>query len=333
MAFSPYDSGVSTETHSRYLLDPNLTPCVKEFLKKINAGKGVETLPLQAARQSLITLQDSTKVDLSGITISTQVIEGISCDVIRPKKCAGYLPMMVFIHGGGWVIGSPGDHMKLVRDLVCQNGHMAIVPSYSLSPEVKFPIALDQCTSVTKWLKVNGRSLQGNPDMLCVVGNSAGGNMTIGVAAALGKDITCAVAMWPVSGIPGRTQSWSSFGIKRYLTFSAMKWFWNNYIVKKDEYKDPRVVPLSGTKEYFKNMPPLLIQVAENDILRDEGERLGRLLSNYGCCVATLRYRGMIHDWALFNALSHTVEHQTLITTTAGFMNFYCMQNCKYTLC
>ena len=315
----------------RYLLDSNLTPEVKTFLKKINAGKGVETLPINQARQSLLTLQSDTKVDLSGVKTETKIIEGVSCSIVRPDKLSGNLPIMMFIHGGGWVIGSSIDHAKLVRDLVLQSGHIAVVPNYSLSPEVRFPIALNQCIDVARWLKKNGKNIGGNPSMFCVVGNSAGGNMTIGVSAALGSEITCSVAMWPVCGKPNATKSWKDYGEKRYLTASAMNWFWKNYVSSDTDFNKPEVCPLMGGKAYFQNMPPILIQVAQNDILRDEGEMLGENLSNFGCNVTTLRYRGMIHDWGLFNALADTVEHQTLITSTAGFMNFHCMQNNKYT--
>lgn len=314
----------------RYLLDLNLTPEVKTFLKKINAGKGVNTLPVNQARQSLVTLQSNYPVDMSGIKTQTKIIEGINCNIVTPNNVAPNAPIMMFIHGGGWVIGSADDHAKLVRDLVLQSGHIAVVPNYSLSPEVRFPIALNQCISVAKWIKQNGRLIGGNPNMFCVVGNSAGGNMTIGVSAALGKDITCSVAMWPVCGKPNVTKSWKEYGEKRYLTSEAMKWFWDNYVSSQKDYDSPQACPLNGSKAYFSNMPPILIQVAENDILRDEGEQMGEKLSNYGCKVTTLRYRGMIHDWGLFNALSNTVEHQTLITTTAGFMNFHCMQKNKY---
>ena len=166
--------------------DRHLDPPVKEFLKGINAGKPVESLSKEAARQVLSDAQSSVQVDLSGIVESEQTIteNGLSVPltVVRPQGSAGSPPCFVFIHGGGWILGDYPTHRRLVRDLVVASGFPAVFIRYTPSPEAKYPQALDEIYAAVRWIARNGDRIGVDGSRMALAGNSVGGNMAIATA-------------------------------------------------------------------------------------------------------------------------------------------------------
>jgi acetyl esterase len=315
-----------------YATDPHIDRQVKEFLKVLNAGGApLETLSKEAARQVLIGAQASVKVDLSGIEVSQKTINAdgqeISLNIVRPEGVTEELPVFIFIHGGGWILGDYPTHERLVRDLVVASGVVAVFVNYTPSPEAQYPIAINQIYSATKWVAENGKDINVDGSRLAVVGNSVGGNMAAVTAlqakAKNGPKISLQVMMWPVTDAGFGWESYKLFGQDRFLTTPLMKWMFDQYTTDAGERAQILVSPLNATLEELKDLPPALIQVAENDILRDQGEAYGRKLNEAGVTVTTVRYNGMIHDFGLLNALATVPSVKSLIIQAAAELKKY----------
>ncbi|HML64547.1 MAG TPA: alpha/beta hydrolase [Dysgonomonas sp.] len=317
---------------SDFLKDPHLSKETKEYLKVLNSGgKPVESLPVSDARNVLVDTQAAIKVDVSGIEETEKVIlvdeHDIKLYIVRPEKTKGKLPVFIFIHGGGWVLGDYQTHKRLVRDLVVESGYACVFIEYSRSPEAKYPIALNECYAATKWVAEHGDEINVDGKRLAIVGNSAGGNMTIGTCLKAkdnkGPDIKCQILLWPYSDAGINTESFKKYGEERFLTKSLMIWMRDNYLSDRTQHDDIYVSPVRTTTNELKGLPPTLIEVAENDILRDAGEELGRKLDEAGVDVTTVRFNGVIHDWGLLNGYADLPSTRNMIIFTAAILKKY----------
>ncbi len=317
---------------SDFLKDPHLSKETKEYLKVLNSGgKPVESLPVSDARNVLVDTQAAIKVDVSGIEETEKVIladeHDIKLYIVRPEKAKGKLPVFIFIHGGGWVLGDYQTHKRLVRDLVVESGYACVFIEYSRSPEAKYPIALNECYAATKWVAEHGDEINVDGKRLAIVGNSAGGNMTIGTCLKAkdnkGPDIKCQILLWPYSDAGINTESFKKYGEERFLTKSLMIWMRDNYLSDRTQHDDIYVSPVRATTNQLKGLPPTLIEVAENDILRDAGEELGCKLDEAGVDVTTVRFNGVIHDWGLLNGYADLPSTRNMIIFTAAILKKY----------
>ncbi|MFQ9316841.1 alpha/beta hydrolase [Dysgonomonas mossii] len=317
---------------SDFLKDPHLSKETKDYLKVLNSGgKPVESLPVSDARNVLVDTQAAIKVDISGIEETEKVIladeRDIKLYIVRPEKAKGKLPVFIFIHGGGWVLGDYQTHKRLVRDLVVESGYACVFIEYSRSPEAKYPIALNECYAATKWVAEHGDEINVDGKRLAIVGNSAGGNMTIGTCLKAkenkGPDIKCQILLWPYSDAGINTESFKKYGEERFLTKSLMIWMRDNYLSDRTQHDDIYVSPVRATINQLKGLPPTLIEVAENDILRDAGEELGRKLDEAGVDVTTVRFNGVIHDWGLLNGYADLPSTRNMIIFTAAMLKKY----------
>lgn len=165
-----------------YATDPNLTKATKEFLKPLNApGPGLETLSKEDARNVLTGAQASVPVDLSGIEESEKTITAdgytIKLNIMRPEGMKEKLPVFIFIHGGGWILGDYPTHKRMVRDLVVASGFVAVFVNYTPSPEAHYPQPLNEIYAATKWVAERGDEINVDGKKLAIAGNSAGGDM------------------------------------------------------------------------------------------------------------------------------------------------------------
>ena len=314
-----------------YLSDEHLTPGVKAFLKVLSSGAPLESLPKLAARQVLIDAQKAFNVDYSGITESEKEIQAdgfmIRLSIVKPEGAKDGLPVFVFIHGGGWILGDYPTHKRLVRDLVVESGCASVFVNYTPSPEAHYPQAVNEIYAATKWVAANGKEIGVDGSRLAVVGNSVGGNMT-GVTGLMAKEqkgpaIKCLVMMWPVTDASFSEPSYEQYGALPSLTTSMMKWMWDLYTTDLEKRKEIHASLLNATVEQLKGLPPVLIQVAENDILRDEGEAFGRKLLAAGVAATTVRYDGMVHDWGMLNGLAEEPATKVHIRQAAAELRHY----------
>ncbi|MFM0282693.1 alpha/beta hydrolase [Paraburkholderia sediminicola] len=285
-----------------------------QFLKALNSGTGpaINTMTPAQARQVLIGAQNGVKVDLSGIDVSNKTIEqdGITVPItiVRPQGATGTLPVFMFFHGGGWILGDFQTHERLVRDLVVQSGAVAVFVNYTPSPEARYPVAINQAYAATKWVAEHGNEIGVDGSRLAVVGNSVGGNMAAVVSLMAknkqGPAIRFQGLMWPVTDNNFNDGSYNAYPEGHFLTRPMMKWFWDAYTKDPKQRNEIYASPLRASVDQLKGLPPALIQVAQSDVLRDEGEAYGRKLDAAGDEVTTVRYNGTIHDFGLLNALA-----------------------------
>jgi len=308
--------------------DPRIFSEVRSFLKQLNSGDGkpIEQLSPAEARQVLTDAQNSTKVDYSGIEESEKIIaqdgEKVRIHVTKPLGIGSNAPVFVFVHGGGWVLGDYPTHRRLVRDLVVASGAVAVFPDYTPSPEAHYPVAIDQIYAVVKWVAAHGDEIGVNGKNLAVVGNSVGGNMTAAVALMAkeknGPTIKLQVMLWPVTNANFETGSYKELGEGRFLTRNMMIWFWDNYLPDEKRRNEIFASPLQATLEQLKGLPPSLIQTAENDVLRDEGEAYARKLNEAGVAVTLTRHEGLIHDYGLLNPIAKVPAVRTALLQAAA---------------
>lgn len=327
----------SVETLPRQVVnyenDPKLSRQVREFLKQLNSSgtPPLETLSAVDARKVLSDAQASVPVDLRGIQVVKKQInsEGYAVDlhIVRPEGVEDILPVFMFIHGGGWVLGDFPTHQKMIRELVINSGAAAVFVNYTPTPDAAYPQAINEIYAATKWVALHGDEIGVDGKRLAIAGNSVGGNMTA-VTALMAKKfggpaIRFLVMMWPIVDADFETGSYQKFGEDRFLTTSLMKWMYDMYIPDPELRKDILASPLQATAEQLSGLPPTLIQVAENDILRDEGEAFGRKLDEAGVPVTCIRYNGMIHDFGLLNGLADLPSTHSLFIHAGAELKKY----------
>lgn len=296
--------------------DPRLSQGTKEFLKILNspAPPELEKMSPVEARQVLVGAQSSVEVDYSGIEETEKTISAdgfdLKLNIVRPARTAGEkLPVFIFIHGGGWVLGDYPTHKRMVRDLVVESGAAAVFVNYTPTPDAVFPQQINEIYAATKWVAENGDEIGVDGTNLAVVGNSVGGNMTAVTTLMAketgGPEIKFQILLWAIVDADFETESYRQFGEKRFLTTPLMKWMYDMYIPDPEKRKDIHASPLRASVEQLKGLPPALVITAESDVLRDEGEAYARKLEEAGVEVTNTRYNGMIHDFGLLNGLAH----------------------------
>ena len=321
-------ANVQSEKPMEVAVDPRLSRGVKAFLKVLNSAGGppLETLPPLQAREVLVNAQASVPVELSGIEESERTITAdgftIKLNIVRPEGVKGKLPVFIFIHGGGWVLGDYPTHKRMVRYLVVLTGFAGVFVNYTPTPDAHYPQAINEIYAATKWVAEHGDEIDVDGKNLAVVGNSVGGNMTAATALKAkekgGPEIKVHIMMWPVTDASFERDSHRQFGDKRFLTTPLMKWMWDLYTTDAEQRREIYASPLQASLDQLKGLPPALIQVAESDILRDEGEAYGRKLDEAGVSVTTVRYDGMIHDFGLLNGLAQEPAVRSLFEHAAA---------------
>jgi len=301
---------------------PEPTVGVAAFLHALNSsgGKPIETLSPKEARAVLTGAQKGATLPPAQISEKTITALGkpLTLTIVKPAHTDGVLPVFMFFHGGGWVLGDFPTHERLVRDLVNESGAAAVFVNYTPSPEAHYPVAITQAYEATKWVAEHGAEIGVDGKRLALVGNSVGGNMVAAVALQAKQNKTPAirydVMLWPVTDANFDDASYKQFANGYFLTRNMMKWFWDNYTTSEKDRNSILASPLRATKEELAGLPPTLIQTAELDVLRDEGEAFGRKLDAAGVPVTVTRYNGMIHDFGLLNALSKEPMVRTAIS-------------------
>lgn len=311
--------GVTTETA--------IEQRTRKFLRMLNSGDGppIEELTPEEARAVLTAAQESAEVDTSGIDVEEKTIQmddlSVNLVIVRPAGVQEQLPAFMFFHGGGWVLGDFPTHKRFIRDLVVYSGAAAVYVDYSRAPEARYPIAINQAYAATRWIAAHGAEVNLHGDRLAVVGNSAGGNLAAVVALMAkennGPAIRFQVLLWPVTDSGMDTLSYHRYANGRFLTANMMQWFWDSYM-PVEERQHPHASPLNAEPDQLEGLPPALVQTAENDVLRDEGEAYARRMSEAGVDVTLVRIQGMIHDYGLLNPLATIPAVQSALRHAAG---------------
>ncbi|WP_217181347.1 alpha/beta hydrolase [Streptomyces sp. AC495_CC817] len=249
-------------------------------------------------------------VDEEWVTVSGGPTGEVRARVVRPAGVGGVLPVILYIHGAGWVFGNAHTHDRLVRELAVGARAAVVFPEYDLSPEARYPVAVEQNYAVARWIVAEGAGRGLDATRIAVAGDSVGGNMTAALTlmAKERSDVPLVqqVLFYPVTDAAFDTGSYRRFAEGYFLRRDAMRWFWDQYTTGEEERAEITASPLRATAEQLRGLPPALVITAEADVLRDEGEAYADKLREAGVPVTAVRYQGIIHDFVMLNALRGT---------------------------
>ncbi|MEV0977666.1 alpha/beta hydrolase [Streptomyces sp. NPDC049915] len=257
-------------------------------------------------------------IDEEWVTVPGGPTGSVRARIVRPAGATGTLPVILYIHGAGWVFGNAHTHDRLVRELAVGAEAAVVFPEYDLSPEARYPVAIEQNYAVARWIVDEGAGQGLDGTRLAVAGDSVGGNM----AAALtlmakqrgGLPLRGQVLFYPVTDANFDTPSYHQFATGYFLRRDGMQWFWDQYTTDEAERAQITASPLRATTEQLTGLPPALVITGEADVLRDEGEAYANKLRAAGVPVTAVRFQGIIHDFVMLNALRETHAAEAAIS-------------------
>jgi acetyl esterase/lipase len=292
--------------------DPRIDPQIRVFLAKLNKDSSpFWELPQPQPQDTLTALQNQTPVDMSGVTTTEQTVtqDGLTLKlyIMKPEQVSGRPGVLLFIHGGVWLVGNFANHQRLLRDLVVGSGQIGVFVEYTPLPTARYPVQLDQCYATLRWIAGHADELGADGSRIAIAGNSVGGDMAAALALMSkdrnGPKISYQVLFVPATDAGVDTESYREYGTGRFLTRAFMKYGWDLYAPDAKTRENPYVSPLRASTTELEGLPPALIVTAENDPLRDEGEAYARRLKDAGVSVDAIRFNGAIHDFVALNAL------------------------------
>ncbi|HWA93823.1 MAG TPA: alpha/beta hydrolase [Terracidiphilus sp.] len=295
--------------------DPRIYPQVRTFLAELNKDSSpFWELPQPKPQDILTALQNKTPVDMSGVTTVDKTItedgRTVKIYIMTPEHAAANPGVLLFIHGGVWIVGNFQNHQRLLRDLVVGSGQVGVFVEYTPLPAARYPTQLEESYAALKWVAEHAREFGADGTRIAIAGNSVGGNMTAALTLMAkdrgGPKIAYQLLLIPATDASVDSESYHEYGTGRFLARAFMKYGWDLYAPDEKLRNNPYVSPLRAAQEELKGLPPTLVITAENDPLRDEGEAYARKLMDAGVPVAATRYDGMIHDFVLLNAIRNT---------------------------
>ena len=299
----------ATTTHTPVVLEP----ASQAFVEATANPPFLYELTPDEARKVLDDVQaapiDKLPVDEHWITVGAAVGD-VPVRIVRPAGATGTLPVILYMHGGGWVLGNAGTHDRLVRELACGTGAAIVFVEYDRSPEARYPVAIEQGYATARWIMREGAANHLDPERMAIAGDSVGGGMTAAItlmAQERGDVRFVQHSMYyPVTDAAMDTGSYAQFAEGYFLTAKSMAWFWDCYCPDLERRSETFASPLRASDEQLAGLPPALLIVDEADVLRDEGEAYAARLRAAGVDVTTVRYDGITHDFMMLNPLSET---------------------------
>lgn len=304
-----------------------LEPAAQEIAEATSKPPLLYQLDYPAARKVLEDLQatptEMLPVDEEWITVKSQVRDA-HVRLIRPQGAEGTLPVIVYMHGGGWVLGNAATHDRLVRELAVGARAALAFVEYPNSPEAHYPVAIEQGYATAQWITREGEAKGLDARRMAVAGESVGGNMTAALTLMAKErgDVAFVHASmyYPVTDAAMDTASYDTFANGPYLTRKSMEWFWDAYTTDPVDREQITASPNRATIDQLKGLPPTFLCVDEADVLRDEGEAYAAKLRLAGVPVTTVRYDGTIHDFMLLNPLRNTLATRAAVEQATSFL-------------
>ena len=289
-------------------------------------GTPLYELSPEQARQVLLTVQNG-KVDMPPVDVRAAEIDvgkgrQLKADIIRPQGIKEKLPVIYYIHGGGWVMGDNVTHRRLTAELAAMVPAAVVFPMYTQAPKGQFPEVTRDLFAGLKYIVEQGEKLQIDTSKLAVAGDSVGGGMAA-IMTLMAKQngfrpkIAGQILLYPETAAGFDTESYQKFADGPWLTKKAMEWFWDQYLPEKTKRLSILAAPLEAEIKELKGLPPALVITDENDVLRDEGEAYARKLDAAGVETTSVRFNGTMHDFMMLNALSDTSAAKTAVALTA----------------
>ncbi|MFD3504708.1 alpha/beta hydrolase [Streptomyces sp. NPDC058678] len=281
----------------------------------------------EKARRVLDDLQaepiEKLDVDSEWITVPADVGD-VRVRIVRPRGSAPPLPVVLYMHGGGWILGNADTHDRLVRELADGAQAAVVFVEYTRSPEAHYPVAIEQGYATAQWIVREGAAHGLDPDRMAVAGDSVGGNMTAALALmAKERGVVRFVHQsmyYPVTDAEMNTKSYADLATGYFLTAQAMEWFWNAYAPDRAQRSEITASPLKANLDQLADLPPAFLLVDEADVLRDEGEAYAAKLRAAGVDITTVRYDGITHDFMMLNPLSDTNATRAAVTQSVAVL-------------
>jgi acetyl esterase/lipase len=298
------------------MADHILEPAAQEIADNTSKPPFLYELGPDGARKVLDDIQaapiDKPDVDEKWISIpvDAKAVGDVRVRIVKPLGASGALPAVVYMHGGGWILGNAGTHDRLVRELAVGADAAVVFVEYDRSPEARYPVAIEQGYAAAQWITRDGAAEGLDASRLAVAGDSVGGNMAaaLTILAKQRGDVTFVQQSWyyPVTDAAQDTGSYREFADGPFLTAKAMAWFWDAYLPDQQKRSEITVSPLRASTDELAGLPEALVIVDENDVLRDEGEAYARKLIAAGVRTTAVRYNGIHHDFMMLNPLRGT---------------------------
>ncbi|MEU1216076.1 alpha/beta hydrolase [Streptomyces sp. NPDC005791] len=301
-------------SHTVEPVQPVLEPAAAAFAEATANPPYLFDLPPAEGRKAVDDVQSGDiaqpDVDEEWITVPGGPTGSVRARIVKPAGAEGVLPVILYIHGAGWVFGNAHTHDRLVRELATGAEAAVVFPEYDLSPEARYPVAIEQNYAVAQWIVQQGVSKGLDASRLAVAGDSVGGNMTAALTLMAkergGIPLVQQVLFYPVTDASFDTNSYHQFAEGYFLRRDGMQWFWDQYTTDEKQRAEITASPLRATTEQLTGLPPALVITGEADVLRDEGEAYANKLRQAGVPVTSVRYQGVIHDFVMLNALRGT---------------------------
>jgi acetyl esterase len=305
-----------------------LEPITQDFLDTAGENPDLCHRSVEYARRELTKMQAGAvgrpSAQIEDRAFPVGPTGSVAVRIVRPSDTERILPVIVYIHGGGWCLGGADTHDRVVRELAVAVGAAVFFVEYDRAPEARYPVALEQIYAVTAHVAAHGQSLGVDPTRLAVVGDGAGGNMAAAVALLAlqrrGPKIDLQILFYPITDADFGTSSYRTFADGPWLTKSAMERFWDAYLPDAASRTEITAAPLRASVDQLRGLPDALVIVAENDVLRDEGEGYARQLLRAGVRATSVRYSGTIHGFIVLNALADTPATRSAIAQTVAVL-------------
>ena len=299
-----------------------LNPDVEAFLELVELGRAVgksqpmHELTVEQARAefelsaAILDPEPPRNIEVSSLQVPTRTGDSIAARLYRAPQCqADNCPVILYFHGGGYVVGSLDSHDVVCRRLSLATGYAVMAPAYRLAPEHRLPAAFNDALDSAGWLAMNAAALGLDPSNIVVAGDSAGATLATQVAIASRPGAWAPRAQllfYPVADARGAYPSLERYGEGYLLESGTMKWFYQHYLVSEVDQADPRVSPLLTPG--LPAQVPTYISVAQFDPLHDEGLAYATFLSSLGTPVTLRVEEGLTHDFLRMSGVSDTVE-------------------------
>jgi acetyl esterase/lipase len=319
--------GQRASARRRLMSTYNLDPPAAQLVEYFSQGPALNQLPVADVREAIDGAQagpvEMPDVEESWITVPSEFGD-VPVLLIRPRGRDDGLPATLYMHGGGWIFGSAKSHGRLARELAVASGAAVAFIDYSRAPEARYPVQIEQCYAVARWVNEHGARERLDGTRIAVAGDSAGGNMAT-VLAILAKQrgdvrFVHQSLYYPMTDALTDTdsESYRMFKDGPYGTAEIMEWFWSSYLPDPSLRSESTVSPLRAAHDELEGLPTALVIVDENDILRDQGEAYANRLREAGVPTASVRVNGTMHDFMMLNALHETESARAAKDLAAG---------------